>query len=799
MNNGAARRICLTWLVGVFFAAGSLAAAPGVDSTDPLVSVDLNRAAIVADIVAGFRSEIAAAYPGREEEVVAELRAQLNGLRADRLLAASLASTFGGLQSVMKESLTARAADMTRAQAKALGDANRDLIYTPLTPCRLIDTRGFGAPIQGGAFAPNERRAYVPNGLCGIPTSGISSLLIGFTTQNLTIGSGGYISILPPGGPVSTIVDIFAAEWSTGTTVVPSGPAGQFDIYVNTASPHVVVDMVGYFSPAPNASVGTTLIADGAVTAAKLAGNGCTNGQVMKYNGAAWVCASVGLTGCNSGDLLPCYTGPQNTLGVGICKSGYKFCDAVTGTFGACTGQVLPAAEIIDGLDNNCNGVVDEDLIAPTVSSTNPTNLATGVPINTTVSVTFSEAMNPATLTTASFTVVGPGGAVAGTVGYVGNTATFTPSSNLAVTSSHTVTVTTAAKDVAGNALASNYIFSFTTSNAPVASVTTPTVVAHNAAVISYSLSEANSSTASVLVEFSSNGGSTWSTATRSGTSGDPITGLTTSPGGTSHVFFWAAQVDGVGTVGQVNNVRVRITPTALSTGVPASTSNFSVNTNSQQVIGVATGIFQRDLVQEREVEMPIGDLAADAMRAAAGTQLFIQSGGSIRSTLPSGFVPTNTALRRSNCCAAGPPYDLVAADVYNVYPFGQYIVTRTITGAQLWAALEISLVNAGTVQTASGGFLQISGFSFAYTAANAQGSRVTSVTLTSNGLPIAADSSTYTIGMSDFTASGGDNYALFNDGLGIKTYKIQADVLFDYVIAQGTITPATSARITRN
>lgn len=165
-----------------------------------------------------------------------------------------------------------RLAEVVGAHTKALGDTNRDLLFTPLTPCRLIDTRGFGAPIQGGYFSPNARRGYVPQGLCNIPAANVSSLVLSFTTQNLTPASGGYIAMLAPNAAVSTTSDIFNlnSEWSASITVVPTGPAGQFDVYVATATAHVVVDVLGYFGPLVG-GIGTASIADGAITTAKLA------------------------------------------------------------------------------------------------------------------------------------------------------------------------------------------------------------------------------------------------------------------------------------------------------------------------------------------------------------------------------------------------------------------------------------------------------------------------------------------------------------------------------------------------
>jgi hypothetical protein len=103
------------------------------------------------------------------------------------------------------------------------------------------------------------------------------------------------------------------------------------------------------------------------------------------------------------------------------------------------------------------------DVVPPTVIATDPSNLATGVLINKKITATFSEAMDPLTINGTSYTLKQGTTTVQGSVSYAGTTATFSPSSNLASLTTYTATITTAVKDLAGNTMASNYVWSFTT------------------------------------------------------------------------------------------------------------------------------------------------------------------------------------------------------------------------------------------------------------------------------------------------------------------------------------------------
>ncbi|HAG15492.1 MAG TPA: hypothetical protein DCG69_03075, partial [Bacteroidales bacterium] len=131
----------------------------------------------------------------------------------------------------------------------------------------------------------------------------------------------------------------------------------------------------------------------------------------------------------------------------------------------------------------------------PAVTSVIPLNLATNVLLNQAISFIFSEPMDAATITAAStFTLKQGTNLIAGSVLYSGTTGTFTPSSNLLPNTLYTATISTAAKNLAGNAIPSNYVWTFTTSTIPTVISNDPVDLATNVAlnkVISATFSEA--------------------------------------------------------------------------------------------------------------------------------------------------------------------------------------------------------------------------------------------------------------------------------------------------------------------
>jgi hypothetical protein len=99
------------------------------------------------------------------------------------------------------------------------------------------------------------------------------------------------------------------------------------------------------------------------------------------------------------------------------------------------------------------------DTTPPVVNSTTPANSAMGVAVGTAVTATFSEAVAPASVTASSFTVSG----VTGTISVNGAVVTFIPSAPLSNNTAYTATLTTSVTDVAGNHLAANRTWTFTT------------------------------------------------------------------------------------------------------------------------------------------------------------------------------------------------------------------------------------------------------------------------------------------------------------------------------------------------
>ena len=139
------------------------------------------------------------------------------------------------------------------------------------------------------------------------------------------------------------------------------------------------------------------------------------------------------------------------------------------------TATITTLAKNIPGVPLNANYVwtfKTTTIPAPTVISTDPTSNAINVSLNKVISANFSTLMDPTTINTSSFLVRQGSNTIAGTVSYIGTTASFVPTNPLKSNTLYTVTITSAVKSIMGVSMAANYVWSFTT-----VTVLPPTVI----------------------------------------------------------------------------------------------------------------------------------------------------------------------------------------------------------------------------------------------------------------------------------------------------------------------------------
>jgi 5'-nucleotidase len=216
--------------------------------------------------------------------------------------------------------------------------------------------------------------------------------------------------------------------------------------------------------------------------------------------------------------------------------------------------------------------------------------------------------------------------------------------------------------------------------------------------------------------------------------------------------------------------------------------------------IGTVAAVFPRggNPAVERSGQTPLGDYAADALRAKYRTDFALVNGGGIRDTFPArSYTPADTSLRRPGTGRVGP-YDVTLGDALTVFPFGNSAVTTTITGANLWAALENGVSNVPN----DGRFPQVSGLKYSFNGSRPVGQRIVSVTK-ADGTPIARDGAVYTLATLDFLVNGGDGYGTLFSPATATVRDLYVDVFVEAIkadAAAGRVTspPVADGRIVR-
>ena len=233
-------------------------------------------------------------------------------------------------------------------------------------------------------------------------------------------------------------------------------------------------------------------------------------------------------------------------------------------------------------------------------------------------------------------------------------------------------------------------------------------------------------------------------------------------------------------------NSQAGVTPDpALTTLIDRYESISAPRANA--VIGTTTG----DITRRKNAagESPLGNVIADAHLEATRSP---DAGDAVVAFMNSGGIREDILFD-----SVGPESDgeLTYGEAFAIHPFGNSLVTVSLTGDQIAALLEDqfrdSSVDAWDV-------LQVSrGFSYTWDAARPIGSRVDPSTITIDDVPVDPGA-TYRVTVNSFLAEGGDGFTVLKEGTERIGGMIDLDALVAYFSSASPVAPGPQDRITR-
>jgi 5'-nucleotidase len=194
--------------------------------------------------------------------------------------------------------------------------------------------------------------------------------------------------------------------------------------------------------------------------------------------------------------------------------------------------------------------------------------------------------------------------------------------------------------------------------------------------------------------------------------------------------------------------------------------------------------------------ESALGDVIADSQLAATTPP---DLGGAVAAFMNPGGIRTDLLFAASGSEGDG---NVTYEEAFTVQPFGNSLVTMTLTGAQIETMLEQQFCG---INAAAPRVLQPSAsFKYAYTCAAtgvtdcAAANAVDPASIAINGVPVDP-AGTYRITVNSFLASGGDGFAILNEGTDRLGGAVDLDALEAYLTGTpGGVAPGPQDRITR-
>jgi len=196
----------------------------------------------------------------------------------------------------------------------------------------------------------------------------------------------------------------------------------------------------------------------------------------------------------------------------------------------------------------------------------------------------------------------------------------------------------------------------------------------------------------------------------------------------------------------------------------------------TQRAVAAITADITRETSPARE--SALGDLIADAQLAitsaptAGGAQIAFMNSAGIR-----------TDLRAQD---GGVTYGAI----YAVHPFGNALVTLTLSGAQIHELLEEQWSGSASLQVSQG-------FSYEWQAGAAPGAKVDPASICLNGVTLDP-AKRYRVTVNEFLAGGGDGFTVLTSGTDPLRGPLDAEALEAYLHAHSPISPPASGRIGR-
>ncbi|MCC5910267.1 MAG: 5'-nucleotidase C-terminal domain-containing protein [Clostridiaceae bacterium] len=199
------------------------------------------------------------------------------------------------------------------------------------------------------------------------------------------------------------------------------------------------------------------------------------------------------------------------------------------------------------------------------------------------------------------------------------------------------------------------------------------------------------------------------------------------------------------------------------------------IKEQQSQILSDVVGTTTVPLVGEREVvrveESNLGNLITDVFLEATGADVALTNGGGIRTSIEAG--------------------EITRGNIIAVFPFGNSIEVKKVTGAIIKEALEHG---TDAYPEAKGGFPHVAGMTFTIDVNRPIGDRVVDIKVNGEALEIEKE---YTLATNDFLAAGGDGYTMLIEPPTIRVLMAMDEALVDYIRAREVIEPKVEGRIT--